>query len=155
LSPAQVIDEARSAIVEPSVEVWGLFDHDGRRDIDQVCARARRDGINVALSHPSFELWLLLHFQDFPQAAQSGSNRVIMEKLRTAHSAFANYRDGDKRIDLRRFEALAEDDGIRRAVERAQRLSASFTNQTPSSRDPSTELSVLIQRLGIVRPTRR
>ena len=32
-SPAQVINEARSAIGEPGVEVWGLFDHDGRTDI--------------------------------------------------------------------------------------------------------------------------
>jgi hypothetical protein len=84
LSPSQVVDEARLATGEPGVEVWGLFDHDGRQDIDQVCARARRERVNAALSHPAFELWLLLHFQDLAPAAQSGSNLVIMEKLRAA-----------------------------------------------------------------------
>lgn len=154
LSPAQVINEARSAIGEPGIEVWGLFDHDGRTDIDQVCASAHRDGIRAALSHPSFELWLLLHFRDFPPAAQSGSNRVIIEKLRASHPAFADYREGSKRIDLQRFEALAGNDGIRRATERARRLAAGFINQTPSNRDPSTDISELIHKLGIVPPTR-
>lgn len=110
-------------------EVWALYDHDGRQDIDQVCARARRQGIQAALSHPSFELWLLLHFQDFSPAAQNGSNNVILEKLRAAHSEFAGFGDGSKRIDERRFAALVENDGIRRAVERSRRLLGNLTSQ--------------------------
>lgn len=149
LSPSQVIDDASEVAGEPGVEVWGLFDHDGRQDIDQVCSRARREGVNVALSNPAFELWLLLHFQDFAPAAQSGSNIVIMEKLRAAHPAFSEYRDGDKRINERRFEALRQDDGIRRAVERSRRLARGFTTETPSNQDPSTGLHALIERLGI------
>jgi hypothetical protein len=130
-------------------EVWGLFDHDGRSNIDQVCARAKRLGVKVALSHPAFELWLLLHFQDFSPAKQDGSNAVVMEKLRNAHPAFAEYRDGNKRINLERFEALNDDDRIRMAVARARRLSNSFTYETPSNRDPSTDVYLLIESLGI------
>jgi hypothetical protein len=74
LSPAQVIDKACDAAGEPGVSIWGLFDHDGRPDIDQACARADQQGIGVALSHPAFELWLLLHFQDFA-TAQGGSEQ--------------------------------------------------------------------------------
>ena len=154
LSASQVIDEADRVADEPGVEVWGLFDHDGRSDIDQVCARARRRGINVALSHPAFELWLLLHFKDFPPAAQSGSNRVIMEKLRAADPAFADYRDGKKRINERRFEALRQNDGIRKAVERSRRLANAYTYQTPDNQDPSTGMHLLIEDLGIVRRQR-
>ena len=154
LSPSRVVDEADRVVGEPAIEVWGLFDHDGRPDIDQVCARAKRQRVRVALSHPSFELWLLLHFQDFSPAAQDGSNNVIMERLRAAHPAFADYRDGNKRIDARRFEALREDDKIRRAVDRARRLSSRFTHQTPSNRDPSTDVYLLVERLGIVRRPR-
>lgn len=149
LSPSQVIDEAARAVGEPGIQVWGLFDHDGRSDIDQVCARARRQNISVALSHPSFELWLLLHFQDFT-AAQGGLNKVVLERLRAGHPAFADYREGSKRINLRRFEALREDDRILKATDRARRLSNQFTNQTPSNRDPSTDVYLLIERLGIV-----
>jgi hypothetical protein len=154
LSASQVVDEARLAAGEPGIEVWALFDHDGRPDIDQVCARARRHAINAALSHPSFEMWLLLHFQDFPPAAQGGSNRVIMEKLRAADSAFADYGDDNKRIDERRFEALCLDDRIGKAAERSRRLASSYTYQTPSNQDPSTGLHLLIERLGIGRRSR-
>jgi hypothetical protein len=154
LSPSQVVAEAQHVIDEPGIEVWGLFDHDGRPDIDQVCARAKRQHVKVALSHPSFELWLLLHFQDFPPAAQNGSNSVIMERLRASHPAFVHYRDGNKRIDVRRAEALREDDRTRKAVDRARRLSSNFSYQTPSNRDPSTDLHLLVESLGIVRPPR-
>lgn len=150
LSPSQVVEEAARVVEEPGIEVWGLFDHDGRPDIDEVCARARRLRVNVALSHPAFELWLLLHFRDFSPAAQDGSNNVIMERLRTAHPAFADYRDGNKRIDARRFQALREDNNIHTAVDRARRLSSHFTYQTPSNRDPSTDVYLLIESLGIV-----
>lgn len=154
LSPSHVIDEAYRVVGEPGIEVWGLFDHDGRPDIDQVCARALRQRVRVALSHPSFELWLLLHFQDF-SPAQHGSNKLIMEKLRASHPAFADYRDGNKRIDARRFEALCEDDRIRRAADRSRRLSGNFTYQTPSNRDPSTDIHLLVETLGIVPRPRR
>jgi RloB-like protein len=154
LSPSRVVDEAGRAIGEPGVEAWALFDHDGRPNIDQVCARASRQRIKVALSHPSFELWLLLHFQDFAPAAQGGSNNVIMERLRAAHPAFANYRDGNKRIDARRFDALNESGNIRRAVERSRRLASDFIHETASNRDPATDVHLLIERLGIVRRPR-
>jgi hypothetical protein len=134
LEPSQVITEADAITRDDIYEVWGLFDHDGRSDIDQVHARAKRRDIKVAFSHPAFELWLLLHFQDFSPASQGGSNTEIMKKLRGAHPAFADYRDGNKRIDLKRFEALNENGQIRKAVARARRLSSSFTTETPSSR---------------------
>ena len=154
----RVVDEACRAAREPDadgVEVWALFDHDRQRDIDEVCARARRHGIETALSHPSFELWLLLHFQDFPAAAQGGSNLVIMEKLRAAHPEFADYPHDNKRVDERRFAALREKDGIRRAVDRARRLSAAFSSETPNHQDPSTGVDRLITSLGIVEPPAR
>jgi hypothetical protein len=90
-----------------------------------------------------------LHFQDFT-AAQGGLNKVVLERLRAAHPAFADYREGSKRINLRRFEALREDDRILKAADRARRLSNQFTNQTPSNRDPSTGVYLLIERLRIV-----
>ncbi|HXP20210.1 MAG TPA: RloB family protein [Streptosporangiaceae bacterium] len=151
LSPSQVVEDAARAADDVDIyEAWGLFDHDGRPDIDQVCASALRQRVRVALSHPSFELWLLLHFQDFSPAAQDGDNGIVMEKLRAAHAAFADYGRRDKRITIRRFEALSEGDRIQRAVNRARRLSSHFSHETPSNRDPSTDVHLLIEDLGIV-----
>jgi RloB-like protein len=149
LSPSQVVSEASRAVREPGVEGWALFDHDGRSDIDQVCSQAKRQNVKVGLSHPCFELWLLLHFQDF-SPAQHGSNQVLMQRLRAAHPAFADYgRRGTKRIYLARFEALCENDGVHMAIIRAKRLASCFTNETPANRDPSTDVYLLLERLGI------
>ncbi|MGH3833833.1 MAG: RloB family protein [Pseudonocardiaceae bacterium] len=153
LQPADVVEHACGLAGDPDIkQVWGLFDHDGRNNIDQVCSTAKRERIEVALSHPSFELWLLLHFQDFTSAAQGGESETITGKLRNAHSAFADYEKRNKRIDQSRFAALMQDDGIHNAVRRARRLSGHFAHETPSQRDPSTEVFRLIEALGIVPP---
>lgn len=155
LLPSDVVEHACGVPDEPAIkQVWGLFDHDGRDNIDQVCSTAKRERVEVALSHPSFELWLLLHFQDFTPAAQKGENKQIIEKLRDAHPAFADYEKPSKRIDQSRFAALMEGDGsrIRNAVHRARRLAQHFGRETPSQRDPSTEVYRLIEALGIVSP---
>jgi hypothetical protein len=153
LSPYDVVEHACGLADDPAIkQVWGLFDHDGRDYIDQVYSTAKRARIEVALSHPSFELWLLLHFQDFTPAAQNGESKEIVNKLRGAHPAFADYEKPTKRIDQSRFAALMEGDGIRNAVCRARRLAQYFNHETPSQRDPSTEVYRLIEALGIVQP---
>lgn len=92
LPPGRIVEEARRVADDPDVdEVWALFDHDRRRDIPRVCAEARREGVRTALSHPAFELWLLLHFRDQLPGAQGGYNDGITAKLRRVHPAFADY----------------------------------------------------------------
>ncbi|MBE7159376.1 MAG: RloB domain-containing protein [Rhodospirillales bacterium] len=155
LSPSQVIDEAATVIGEPDIsEVWGLFDHDRRTTIDRDCAAASRHNVSVALSHPAFELWLLLHFQDFSPARQDGSSVEVIRKLRSAHPAFVNYSADNKGISLNRFEALVDNEGIVKAVQRAKRLAAEFVGVPPGNRDPSTGVHSLIEALGIVRKAR-
>jgi hypothetical protein len=151
LEPPEIVTVASRHADDPDIkEIWALFDHDGRTNIDQVCAQAARQKIHVALSHPSFELWLLLHFQDFSPAAQNGSNGVIIDKLRNANPAFTDYGRDNKGIDVQRFEALCENDGIQRAVRRARVLLRNFPGSAPSGRDPSTGVHDLIESLGIV-----
>ncbi|WP_168220646.1 RloB family protein [Streptomyces sp. RFCAC02] len=81
-------------------EAWVLFDRDGD-DRDANIRRALKEAaaakIEVGFSHPSFDLWLLLHFQPF-SGAQSGSSRIVVEKLRSAKGAEA-FEDYDKRND--------------------------------------------------------
>jgi len=145
------VEEASRQLGDPDIhQVWALFDHDGRTGIDQVCSQATRQRIQAALSHPAFELWLLLHFQDFTPAAQNGHNDLIIDKLRRAHSAFTNYGRDNKRIDTPRFGALCEGEGIQAAVRRARALAQNFPQSAPSGRDPSTDVYRLIESLGIV-----
>lgn len=81
-------------------EAWVLFDRDGRdrdADIRRALLEAAASKIEVGFSHPSFDLWLLMHFQSF-SGAQSGSSKIVVEKLRGARDAEA-FNDYDKRGD--------------------------------------------------------
>ncbi|WP_052848267.1 RloB family protein [Streptomyces avicenniae] len=92
-------------------EAWVLFDRDGADrddDIRQALTAAAAAGIEVGFSHPSFDLWLLLHFQPFT-GAQNGSSRIVVGKLRSAPgaAAFADYDiRNDKSVKGARCEAL-------------------------------------------------
>jgi hypothetical protein len=44
--------------------VWGVFDVDEHPNLDKAMELAKAEGILLAISNPSFELWALLHFQD-------------------------------------------------------------------------------------------
>lgn len=81
-------------------EAWVLFDRDGPdrdSDIRQALKDAAASKVEIGFSHPSFDLWLLLHFQSFA-GAQSGSSKIVVEKLRSVRNAEA-FRDYDNRND--------------------------------------------------------
>lgn len=49
-------------------EVWAVFDEDAHPHVAQAIAKCRDAGVGVAYSNPCFELWLVLHIQNFDQA---------------------------------------------------------------------------------------
>ncbi|WP_187281619.1 RloB family protein [Nonomuraea sp. C10] len=122
-TPSQVVEEARKAAGED--EAWALFDRDAWDDIPRAIKDAAESGIELAFSHPSFDLWLLLHFQTFG-GAQSGSSKLVIEKLRRANGAdaFRNYdKRDDKSVKGPRRDALKGREG--KAVAHARSLVAS------------------------------
>ena len=44
--------------------VWCLFDIDEHPNVEDAKQQARDNSLEIAISNPCFELWLLLHFQD-------------------------------------------------------------------------------------------
>jgi hypothetical protein len=46
--------------------VWCVFDIDDHPNIDAAKLQAQANEIHLAISNPSFELWLLLHFRTSP-----------------------------------------------------------------------------------------
>ena len=44
-------------------EIWCVFDIDEHPDVPQAIEEARQGGIEIAVSNPCFELWLVLHAQ--------------------------------------------------------------------------------------------
>jgi hypothetical protein len=123
LAPSKVVEAAGKAAGED--EAWAIFDRDQWVDIPQAVRDAAESRVEFAFSHPSFDLWLLLHFQAFG-GVQSGSSRLVVEKLRQAKGADA-FKDYDKRDDKSvkgaRRDVLKGREG--EAVARARSLVAS------------------------------
>jgi hypothetical protein len=115
LRPVEVVEKVIEAAQGTDAEMWALFDRDSGDKTPQEIRDAMRlaadKGVQVALSHPSFELWLLLHFQQHT-SPESGRNVKVIDKLRRHPDAsgFTDYdtQSGDrgKGLDGRRSEAL-------------------------------------------------
>ena len=73
--------------------VWAVFDVDDHPHIPDAIQMARDNKIELAISNPSFELWLLLHFRESPGMKNRKSvNRLLKTYLQ-------NY---DKVVDYNR-----------------------------------------------------
>ncbi|KUF14970.1 RloB family protein [Streptomyces silvensis] len=104
LTPERVV--ARVSAKAGGDEAWALFDRDRHTRIHQAVADAAASGVELCFSHPSFDLWLLLHFQSFG-GEQSGSSENLKRKLRKADTAFERFdRRDDKSVMGARAAAL-------------------------------------------------
>jgi len=142
-------------------EIWALFDRDQHPRIPEAFAKlAGCDRIRVAFSHPSFDLWLLLHFTAVSDA-QGGSSEQVHARLRN-YPGFAGFGSRDKRITEARAAELMKPDRIATAVRNAKTLvrhcptgccsalTGHAAHCNPLRRDPSTDVWHLIEGLGIL-----
>jgi len=156
----------------PVHEVWALFDRDQHTDVREAFARIKEHNaeapangyktVQTGFSHPSFDLWLLLHFQQLNNP-QGGSSAHVHHKLRSypAFGRFASETAGSKAITADRAEQLLTPGRIESAVRNARALvrhcPAGGCSSTgghadscdPLCRDPSTDVWRLVQSLGI------
>ncbi|GHJ31554.1 hypothetical protein TPA0910_59870 [Streptomyces hygroscopicus subsp. sporocinereus] len=61
----RVTREARGLEKKYQPSVWCLFDRDDHPGVQRAATMAERADVNVAYSHPCFELWRLLHYQNY------------------------------------------------------------------------------------------
>lgn len=62
------VEKSKQSAIEPYDQVWVVFDREKQNDprkkqVPAAVALAQAEGIKVALSIPSFEYWLLLHYE--------------------------------------------------------------------------------------------
>jgi hypothetical protein len=118
LTPARVVAAVQAKAEED--EAWALFDRDQHHDIPEALEQAAEKNTEVCLSHPSFDLWLLLHFQAFG-GRRSGSSEDVVRALRQADPAFRNFdRRNDKSVKDGRRTALHDQE--KEAVDHARSL---------------------------------
>jgi hypothetical protein len=61
-------------------EVWCVFDVDDHPRLKEAIHRAAQGGVQVALSNPSFEIFLLLHFEYFSKPCTRAQVRRALKK---------------------------------------------------------------------------
>jgi len=116
-------------------EVWCVFDTDEHPNLEQACRMARDNGIEVALSNPCFELWLLLHFRDSPGM----QGRKDVARLLRKHVD-----DYDKHVDFAAYQP-----GYGSAVERAKRLESAARSDGEDGRNPTTGVHRLTESVRV------
>lgn len=93
---------------EAGDQVWAVFDHDDHPELLQAIMICENDGVGVGRSNPCFELWLILHIEDFQRP---DDRHAIQAHLKSLHSAY----------DAKTADCLALVEDIEKAEERAAR----------------------------------
>ncbi|MCZ0209045.1 RloB family protein [Streptomyces sp. UMAF16] len=150
LRPVKVVKTVIEAARGTEAEMWALFDRDSGdktpQEIGEAMRLAAANGVQVALSHPSFELWLLLHFQQHT-SPENGRSAAVIDKLRKHPDAdgFADYdtQSGDRGKGLggRRGEALLKKEKI--AIRNARAL----VRQCPNPHGGCSARGLTVERI--------
>ncbi|HXM44002.1 MAG TPA: RloB family protein [Bryobacteraceae bacterium] len=114
-------------------EVWCVFDIDEHPLIPEAKNQARANGIELAISNPCFELWVLLHFQD--QRAHIGRGKV-------QHLCRSHVRNYDKELDYETLRPKYPD-----ALKRAEDLERWHDSRDTVGANPSTTVYRLVERI--------
>ncbi|MDR1426628.1 MAG: RloB family protein [Bifidobacteriaceae bacterium] len=110
--PLTLVDLAVKKLKDPEIdECWCVFDVEWPRHhpgLAEALARARGAGVQVAVSNPCFELWLILHYKEcsaFLNTDQAERKSRSLDRREGKRVSAASYmsRIGDA---VRRAEAL-------------------------------------------------
>jgi hypothetical protein len=111
--------------------VWCVFDVDDHPHISDARQMAADNGIELAISNPCFELWLLLHFRDGPGMQHRDKIKELLVHFVPGY---------DKNV---KFSAFS--DGYQQAVTRAKRLDNSAESDDDVGRNPTTGVYLLTE----------
>jgi RloB-like protein len=145
-----LVDEAirLKAKSEARDHYWCVFDRDSfpAQDFNAALQKAKSAGFQVAYSNEAFEIWYLLHFDDFT----SGLSRTLYRNKLTERLG-RSYEKNDGTI----FESLRERQA--EAVRNARRLRASYDpSHNPEKDNPCTTVHLLVEQLmGLAAAARR
>jgi hypothetical protein len=144
----KAIDEKKKRISENDFiddidEAWVVLDRDvstnkgDKANFNNALQIAKNNGVHVAYSNDSFELWFLMHFQDVSSAMHRD---IVCSKL--------NGRLGKKHVkggsgDL--YELIKPSRSI--ALKRAARVLKQSSGTAPEAANPSTTVHILVNRI--------
>ena len=145
MTPAALVRRAREYVrTQPRKraardfdEIWCVFDTDQHANLPQAINEAGQSDIEVAVSNPCFELWLVLHAREQTAHIDRHDVQRLASTLGLAD---------DKRIPDTAWDALIE--GFETARQRARALDERHAgNGSPLRENPSTDVWRLVDRL--------
>jgi hypothetical protein len=84
LRPRRRSKSGRDSFAEND-QVWVVFDRDEHHNVPEAIALCERSRVGVAYSNPCFELWLILHIQDFDRP---DDRHAVQKHLQTLHPEY-------------------------------------------------------------------
>lgn len=114
-------------------EIWCVFDIDEHPLIAEARQKADANGIKIAISNPSFEFWLLLHFVYHSAAI---SRQEARRQCEARMNGYEKHIPGEALFPL-----------LGTALENAQRLAKWHDTRGTVGENPSTDVYKLIERL--------
>jgi hypothetical protein len=126
----RLLEEARNEAKQQRDEnlrydsVWAVFDVDEHPNLSKARALALKEGIEMAISNPCFELWALLHFQD---------QRAHVERDSVTSMLRNHIREYEKLLPYERLTPQYQN-----AVTRAKALDVAAEHHDECGRNPST-----------------
>ncbi|WTP74621.1 RloB domain-containing protein [Streptomyces sp. NBC_00184] len=141
-------------------QVWCLFDRDEHKDIATAFARARKAGVKIAYSHPCFELWRLLHYQNYTSGFGGAcDSAAALLKKQPGFAATYGGRGGSvsaeqaKYVKPKQFAAATPDQNrFEQAKQYAARLGGARIGPDPALWDPYTDVHAFVENgLGVFR----
>jgi hypothetical protein len=119
-------------------QTWCVFDKDDFPDknFNDAIALAKRNGIKIAYSNQSFELWYVLHFCYMHTAINRADYMKMLDK-KLGHEY--------KKDSLTIFDELCQYQAT--AIKNAKRLLDQYHPARPAKDDPSTTVHKLVEQL--------
>jgi len=125
-------------------QVWIVFDTEGhqhprRKDINNAIEQCRALSFKMAMSNPSFEYWLLLHFVPYGQPINdsAAAESLLKKHIKDYHKGMNAYDATRDKLDI----------AINNAKEGFKSRGGELENTHPCTMNPCTQIYRLIENL--------
>ncbi len=141
--PQQIVDRANNLMNQATPEnrydeVWVVFDGDfGATKIANARTSANTNSINLAISTPFFEYWLILHYEEYCKTQCTKDQ--MLDKLKE------HWRNYDKGAKQSSFQEIVRD--YMTAAKRARKIRDRKVYDNPEDQNPCSELYLLTNAL--------
>ena len=155
-SKVELVSKAREYVKKESpdrdCEVWLVLNYEEQSkgtpvnpdDFNRAVEEAEKLGYKVAWSNPSFDLWLLLHFQDAqPNLSPEDYSNLLGKYFKCDYAEFR-----EKAGFCSRVYGLLERNGSQKAANRRATSLLSESESTPAKTKPGTSVHLLIDELN-------